>query len=262
MSIVDGSKEAHSPLTKAYGDRVNLALSEIVTKLDDANTSHVFEHVLEPKAMWAALTLLHTSSSPANKAKIFGQFYGLSCPTSGDLKTFLGDVRLVDQQLTRIGFKLDSEVLAYFNLFKLPSELESVRSALLFGGKDVTLKYVLDSLDQTSSTTSVSVVVKSESALVAAADANRPRCTHCKRVGHLVETCYRLHPHLNPRKPAPPSTSASVAEQVFMASTGDNQPSLTILDSGTTSHMFNNISLVNSLKVARSRSASVNRAVL
>ncbi|EGG05773.1 uncharacterized protein MELLADRAFT_63812 [Melampsora larici-populina 98AG31] len=125
LNIVEGNEAAPDPITDAWNDRINLALSEIVTKLDDANTSHVFEHVNDPAAMWMALTSLHALSSPANKAKIFGQFYALSCPTSGDLKTFLSEVRLVDQQLTRIGFKVDSEVLAYFTLFKLPQELDS-----------------------------------------------------------------------------------------------------------------------------------------
>lgn len=185
-----------------------------------------------------ALMTLHASSSPANKAKIFGNFYGVSCSSAANLKAFLSKIRSIDQKLTRIGFKMDSEVLAYFTLFKLPTELDSVRSELLFGGKEVTLKSVLNSLEQNSVSSGPSVEVMTEGAMVAATDSNHPRCTHCKRLGHLVGTCYRLHPHLSLRK-----QKATVAEQVFMAvSTPD--PSLTILDSGTTSHMFNCLALL------------------
>lgn len=107
-------------MTDAYSDRVNLAISEIVLKLDDANTAHVLDYISDPMAMMNALTTLHASSSPANKAKIFGNFYSVSCPSATNLKTFLAEICSIDQQLTRIGFKIDSEVLAYFTLFKLP----------------------------------------------------------------------------------------------------------------------------------------------
>lgn len=172
--IIEGSESPPSPMTDTYSDRVNLAISEIVLRLDDANTSHVLDHISDPKAMMDALTTLHASSSPANKAKIFGNFYGVSCPSAANLKSFLSEIRAIDQQLTRIGFKMDSEVLAYFTLFKLPTELDSVRSALLFGGKEVTLKSVLDSLEQTSVSSGPSVEIKTEGAMVAATDSNRP----------------------------------------------------------------------------------------
>lgn len=197
-SIIDGSEAIPSPVTESYADRVNLAISEIVLKLDDANTAHVLDFIANPKAMMEALTTLHASSSPADKAKIFGNFYGVSSSPAANLKTFLAEIRSINQQLTCIGFKMDSEVLAYFTLFKLPSELNSICSALLFGGKEVTLKFVLDSLEQTSVSLTSTVVVKTGSAMVSSTDSGRPRCTHCKRLGHLVETCYRLHPHPNP----------------------------------------------------------------
>ena len=221
------------------------SLQDVKSNTDDDSTlqhrrlGHIGNRLhLRSTAMMDALTTLHASSSPAKKAKIFGNFYGVSCTSSANLKTFLAEIRSIDQQLTRIGFKMDSEVLAYFTLSKLPSELDSIRSALLFGGKEVTLKFVLDSLEQTSVSTGPAVVVKAESAMVSSSDSGRPRCTNCKRLGHLVETCYRLHPHLNPRK-----EKATVAEQVFMAA-DIIDPSLTFLDSGTTSHMFNNIALL------------------
>lgn len=156
-----------------------------------------------------------------------------------DPKSLLSKFCLGDQQVTCIGFKLDSEVLTYFTLFKLFSELEPVRSALLFGGKDVTLKFVLDSLNQTSSLWNSSVSVKTKSALVNYVDTGCPFCTYCNRVSHFIHTCYWLEPHLNPRK-----ASDSVAEQVFMVSTLPSLSGLTILNSGTTPHMFNNLSLL------------------
>lgn len=168
--IVSGTEQAPSPVTDEWDDRVNLAISEIVLKLDDSNTAHVMDHLADPKAMMDALTSLHASSSPANKAKIFGNFYAVSCSSSAHLKTFLADIRSIDQQLTRIGFKMDSEVLAYFTLFKLPSDLDSIRSALLFGGKEVTLKFVLDSLEQTAVSSAPGIEIKTEDALVTSAD--------------------------------------------------------------------------------------------
>lgn len=45
------------------------------------------------------------------------------------------------------------------------------------------------------------------------AGAPRPTCTHCKVVGHLAATCWKLHPHLRPAslgKTPQPSHTASV----------------------------------------------------
>lgn len=94
--IVDGSEAVPSPITDSYSDRVNLAISEIVLELDDSNTAHVLDFIGDPKSMMEALTTLHASSSPANKAKIFGNFYSVSCPSAANLKVFLSEIRSIN----------------------------------------------------------------------------------------------------------------------------------------------------------------------
>jgi hypothetical protein len=39
-------------------------------------------------------------------------------------------------------------------------------------------------------------------------------CTHCQKSGHLVATCYQLHPHLAPSssRPKPAQHAPTVAE--------------------------------------------------
>lgn len=70
----------------------DLTLSDIVTKLDESNTAHVFDDIYSPESIKDALISLPNSSSPENKAKMFGQFYGLSCSNAAGLKTFLSDI--------------------------------------------------------------------------------------------------------------------------------------------------------------------------
>jgi hypothetical protein len=74
---------------------------------------------------------------------------------------------------------------------------------------------------------------------------DRPKCTHCKRTGHLAEGCWKLHPELKP--------VANVAQEsgdeypLLVAATVDDSTALSavsssdvwVCDSGASSHICN-----------------------
>lgn len=44
---------------------------------------------------------------------------------------------------------------------------------------------------------------------------NRPKCTYCNDMGHVRDTCWKLHPHLKPQKQNPRNKGKFVANQLF-----------------------------------------------
>ncbi len=52
----------------------------------------------------------------------------------------------------------------------------------------------------------------------------RPRCGHCKRIGHIEDKCRKKFPHLNPQKSEKPKSNvAFVAAQLVDSNTPEEQ---------------------------------------
>jgi hypothetical protein len=224
-------KTSDSPSSQTAPFRV---VSLFINHVDDQNLAHIF-NLKSPQACWDTLKAVHQTVSLGHKLNIIRDFF-----TPGE--TFSSISEQVSHMQT-----LQNTLLAIYPSGSLQiSELTAI--ALLWSQGQTQYNplvqvFLQNNADNVIDISDVAPLLLNEehrlkSTSTGQAFHARPKahrvCTHCKRSGHLVESCFQLYPHLRRNKP---DTSLYFGSLKSSPSTGRLTPRSWIVDSGCTSHI-------------------------
>ena len=214
------------------------------------------------KEMWDKLATQCRRKDMATRVSLMQQLFTARLRDAESVDKHISAMNDIRTQLANIGKPIDDAVAAIALLLSVPAEVpqwEMFLRSHTTGGRDpawddvsaamraeASLQHQRDrTLTQPGSEATVVAYATSakghKQTLPQHRDGSRPYCTHCNRKGHVVETCWALHPEL--RKQRQPQTEYAMAVTVSDA----NNSTMSIpgvgmwhVDSGASSHLTGN----------------------
>lgn len=230
--------------------------------LSDEYLENVRE-VNSTKQMWKIICNIFERQTLLNKLSARRLFYTATKKENESILQFANRVQQLSNTLKSMGCFIDESELSMALLNGLPEAYDALISAMdAVSGESETLKfdYVKSRVVQEEQRIGMRInqaVLKEESSALLSKDTSkftRPKCTHCNRLGHSEEKCWKKHPHLNPHKnndaaknaalvsnedtPTEPELVCLIAKHSAHAAHIDQEPNTDwIIDSGCSSHM-------------------------
>ena len=231
-----------------------------------AVTADIINHVhkdMTAKEMWDKLATQCRRNDSATMASLIEQLVTTRLRDAETVDKHISVMGTIRTQLANMGKPIDDTVSAVLLLLSVPREVPQweifVRThtastaTLTWDNVSAAMRAEASLQRQREHTLARS---SSDVAVVAYATSTRPGqrqstphrsgrryCTHCNRKGHVIETCWALHPEL--RKQREPTASTEYAMAVTVGNADDSSDSipgvgLWHVDSGASSHLTGN----------------------
>jgi hypothetical protein len=258
-------------LTSDKNAELNLLL---ISKMDSITHNNVgtAENRDSAKLLWTAIEDRFASSQASNRARIFNEFLYISFKEDA-VEGFVTDIKVSIKKLLDVGIDLPKDILAYLILFKFPDSLQSLKRQVMHSDKELTVDFVCNHLTQfnnesraetkeASSSTQASLYSnKSNSNRQKGVSKGEKGGTSQKRCttgwhnpnqerNHTADLCWHLHPDKAPDwwreaqakweagKETAKKTNYFMSLITLWINNGDIKSKI-ILDSGSSSHVFN-----------------------
>lgn len=247
-------------------------------------SDELLENVREVKtaaAMWLTIRNVFERHTLLNKLSARRKFYSATKSEDESVLQFANRIRQLTSTLKSMGVNIDESEMAMAFLCGLPEPYDPLISALDAIGTeegDLEFEHVTSRVLQeeqrigfriaeaTSKSETKALTVSCQGSCVNCnvATNSRPKCSHCGKLGHTHEKCWKKHPHLNPHKKVVSEESGPA----FIASESEYDPNVICLignavkshkgsqrnewfiDSGCSNHMTFDRTLFTSLESA------------
>ena len=230
-------------------------------------TPAIVNHIagdMTAKEMWDKLATQCRRKDMATRVSLMQQLFTARLRAAESVDKHISAMSGIRTQLANIGKPIEEAVTAIALLLSVPAEVphrEMFLRSHTASDKDPTWDDVSAAMraeaslqhqrDRTLAQSS------HEAAVVAHAASNkghkqpapqrggRQHCTHCNRKGHVVETCWALHPELRKQREPQAAATTEYAMAVTVGNTNDSSTSipgvgLWHVDSGASSHLTGN----------------------
>jgi hypothetical protein len=267
-----------SELTTPLASKENAELKLlIISKMDSITHNNIVtaDNRGSAKLLWKAITKQFASSQASNQAWMFNKFLYVKF-REDTIEAFVTDTKVAIKKLVDVGIDLPQDILAYLILFKLPDNMQILKRQIMHSDKDLSVEFVCNHLIQFNNKTKAEMKeLTSTPSYPASLYSNKPKsktekCSkHKEEKGnqqsgpkqrcpngyhnpkqdsnHLADLCWQLHPEKAPEwwQEAQAKWLASKSTSYFMSLVtlwieNRNSKSKIILDSGSSSHVFNN----------------------
>ncbi|KNZ49413.1 hypothetical protein VP01_5024g1, partial [Puccinia sorghi] len=239
----------------------------IISKMDSVTHNNVVtaDNRDSPGKLWMAIKEKFASSQASNRARVFKEFLYTKFKED-EVEGFITDTKVSIKKLVDVGIDLPQDIIAYLILFKFPESLQSLKRQIMHSDKELTAEFVYNHLNQVnneSKAKSKDAAPTNQAALFSNKGKNRPntrldqnvssgkRCTNGyhnpkQDANHSSDSCWHLHPDKAPEwwGEAQSKWEASKKSNYYMSLVtlwveSGNSNSRIILDSGSSSHVFN-----------------------
>ncbi len=233
---LDGQKPVDAVQQAAWVKKDRKAQAVIGLTLSDAMLEHVRD-VDSAAEMWFTIKNVFERHTLLNKLTARRKFYSALKKEDETVLQFSNRIVQYVSTLRSMSVEIEDSDQAMVLLSGLPEQYDPLISALDAIGTDDTLlrfdhvksrvlqeetRISLRISETTSTSESASLLSKNPCTSCPKCNlsrGNRPRCTHCGRIGHNEDRCWKKHPHLNLRNK--PENSS---QPVFIANNTDEDP--------------------------------------
>lgn len=263
LNVVTEQKPENPPadwITKDAKARALIGLS-----VEDGQLSHVIR-AASSKEMWDALRTYHERSSLASKVHVLRKLCSQRLLEGGSMSEHLNEITCLSNRLIAMGEELKEHWVVAMILSSLPESYGSLITALESRPEaDLTLEYVkgklLDEWKRREENQSIEKVLRT-----GGDESRKPflkqklTCHYCGETGHFRRDCKKLvSDKRKQQKPREQKVKLATNDEVEMCLAAGEQTggALWLLDSGATSHMTNDVRMLDSLDVSRKTSISL-----
>ncbi|CAM8956547.1 unnamed protein product [Rhodiola kirilowii] len=278
--------------TKRYKRKLrDLAHSEIILRLSDDVARQVVSHT-NPKNLWDALESIFLAKSLPNRISLLVRLFTFKMDTSITLQENLDLFLKVTQELKRCDDEIKPTHQAVILLNSLPPQFENLKDVIQHARDDMTMTKIMSALVQKNDSLKVfktkhQTKGEPKSEVMMAKTKFRPKnknkkfnkpplqngnpstnnnlagrsqeylskkCTHCGRIGHLVNTCFKKKNEQKEKHAKDNQNGVNMLEmgpqyrnEMFVCS-GSMTDSDWILDSGCTMHACHDKSVFTTMK--------------
>jgi hypothetical protein len=246
-----GLKEQMTEGEPALADNDNTMLCAIIiAKISPATHCNVVDATNEVDAqlLWKAILNRFISSVPSNRACVYNAFANISFDIS-NIEKFITEVRSSLVKMEDVGITLPKDIITYDLLRRLPASLDNIKQTITHSrnGEDIKPKALLDHLEIHLNELKVSSSSNAESIATSMFTKEDPRCIPGHHnpfaKSHPKENCWKVYPEKRVEYLKKKEDSQVSSFSTFSLS----QPSIFILDSGSTSHMISDRNLFTHL---------------
>ncbi|KNZ53938.1 hypothetical protein VP01_3096g1 [Puccinia sorghi] len=225
-------------------DKDNTTLCAIIlSKLSTSTQSNVVTSENEDNAqlLWKAILKRFISSEPSNRARVYNHFQNITFDYS-NIEKFITKVRCAIVKMEDVGIDIPEDIITYDLIKRLPSSLENIKQSITHSrnGKDIKPATLLDHLEIHLNKLKVTAANKGEVLATSMYTSDEQKCLSGRHnplsKTHTKEKCWAIHPEQRIT-----FLKKKEEHQVGSFSTYSSvQPSVFILDSGSSSHMVSN----------------------
>ncbi|KNZ47798.1 hypothetical protein VP01_6130g1, partial [Puccinia sorghi] len=254
----------------------------LLSKMDSVTHNNVVTADNRDSAQKLLLSIKErfASSKSSNRARIFNKFLYVKFQEDA-VETFVTDTKVAIKKLVDVGIDLLQDILAYLVLFKFPNLLQTLKHHIMHLDKELDVQFVCNHLIQFNNEAKVESTKTNSGTTEAALFSQKGKgnksqgknrsnnqtngSKRCKSgynnlkqdANHSSENCWHLHPDKAPDwwKELQEQWKASKEKENYFMSlltlwikSGDPKSRI-ILDSGASSHIFNNPQFFNHLEI-------------
>lgn len=269
---LSSSKPEDAALVPVWEKKDKLVQALIGLNLSDEILESV-RHVDTAVDMWNTIKNIFERHTLLNKLSARRKFYTAIKSERESVLEFSNRIQHMSSTLKSMNVEIDDSEMAMTLLCGLPDPYDHLISALDAMGTDekiLKFDHIKSRVMQEEQRISMRISAANSKSEVGAlisncancnvANTSRPKCTHCGKLGHSVDKCWKKHPHLNPHKKKNPSDTraALVANQINddpgaiclfgkHVSNTESKYSDWLIDSGCSNHMTYDKSLFSKL---------------
>ncbi|KNZ46395.1 hypothetical protein VP01_7300g1, partial [Puccinia sorghi] len=221
----------------------------ILAKLLATTHSNVVATANEEDAqlLWKAIMKRFISSKPSNRSRVYNIFTSIEFDPS-NIEKFITEVRSALVKMEDVGIKMEPNILTYDLLIRLPRSLDNIKNSITHSqnGEKIRPETRLDHLEIHINKIKVSTKSKIKSTSTTKFTKEESRCRkgfHNPKATHPKHRCWFLYPHLNLYTQEKAQDNNFSSFSTFSLS----QPSIFIIDSGSTFHKVSKKDLFSNL---------------
>ncbi|KAG6465891.1 hypothetical protein O3G_MSEX015473 [Manduca sexta] len=242
------TEECDDVQDKDYEKKSLKALAKICLSVNAPAFPHV-RNAKTAKEAWSNLSKAYEDKGLCRRLSLLRSLFSTQLVNYDSMDNYLSKLQETSQQLQDISYPLDDEFLAVIMLSGLPGTYDPLIMALensnIKLSSDVVKGKLLQEHERRDN--------KTDTATALAASKKSPKCFKCKKSGHLFKDCYK-----NKRKNFSKDTTAKeMPKMLLTALTTSIQQDVWYVDSGATSHMCNNKSVISDFVSVKPSSVSV-----
>lgn len=255
------------------------ARARIGLMVEDNQLCHI-RKATSAAGVWTALKTHHEKSTLTNKIFLLKRLCRMQMPTNGNMEEHVNNMLDLVNQLEVLGEKLGDHLVVALLLCSLPDDYNTLITALESRDeKDLTLEMVKGKLvneykrniESEANSFSSSAPNDKESAMKVGKTYFKGLCNFCKKKGHIQRDCYSFKRSQNNRKVDSKNDSklepekakktlvasneyeseTEVKYKCFMMVKPKKPKSDWYIDSGTTSHMNNDLKFFREIKMGK-----------
>ncbi|KNZ55343.1 hypothetical protein VP01_2704g5 [Puccinia sorghi] len=226
----------------ALDDDDNTTLCAIIlSKLSTATQSNIVnaENEDDAQLLWKAILKRFISSEPSNRARVYNNFSNIVFDSS-NIEKFITEVRSAIVKMVDVGINIPEDIITYDLIKRLPNSLDNIKQSITHSrdGEDIKPEKLLDHLEIHLNELKVSAATKGEVVAASMYTSEDHKCLGGRHnpssKTHPKEKCWAVYPEqrlafLKKKEEAQVSTYSTFSSL---------QPSIFILDSGSSSHMI------------------------
>lgn len=265
LSVVTDPRPANADAAWTSNDEKAQAL--IGLALEDTQLIHVMQQT-SSKGMWDGLKSYHERASLSSKIHVVRQLVSLRMPEGGSMSEHLKSMTELRLRLTALGEEVKDHWFVALMLSSLPSSYDGLIMALESRpDEDLTVEFVkgklldegrrrdekspgAESVFATASSSRKQQKVFGEKQI--AKKEKEKLCHYCKKEGHFRRDCRKLAQDRQEKGKANVAAESKEVFEMCLAAGSAGEESVWYLDSGATSHMTNDASVLGEIDESKS----------
>lgn len=237
-AILPSKADATKP-TETDADKLSKAKGFIVVSIDPTLFVHI-RQCKNPLEMWSKLKSMYEDRGLLRKIGLLRNLISMRLDNCDSMQVYIDQITDLTSKLDSIGFKVEDDWIAAILLAGLTDEYKPlIMSSEAQSDKISSETIKMKLLDTQCTSDSKDSALLSRKKGKTSNKRNR-RCFICNDKDHLSSSC--------PKKPPQKSQSAKIAARVLMTVSTRSKSNDWYIDSGASSHMTPNVSLLSNCK--------------